>query len=151
MSLQRGNATRSRPQKYQNHVAFKNNLHDNSQKTKFINSIEIVNVCERCKKIIEWKIKYKKYKVLKAAVKCIKCEQKTVKHSYHNICLSCAKQQKVCPKCGEKKEIIEQKPSEVFQEIQSERRQRTFLDNPNQQISMYIFKYWVVQQNLIFT
>ncbi|XP_012234778.2 uncharacterized protein C9orf85 homolog [Linepithema humile] len=146
MSLQKGNATRSRPQKHQNQVVFKNNLHDNSQKTKFINSIEVANVCERCKKIIEWKIKYKKYKALKAPVKCTKCEQKTVKHSYHNICLPCAKQQKVCPKCGEKKEIIEGKPSKeeqikldaefkVILKTMSERKRRTFLRYMNQQMT----------------
>jgi len=109
MSCQRGNGTRSRPQKHQNQTSFKNNIYDNSQKTKLINSIEVTNVCGRCKKIIEWKIKYKKYKMLKAPMKCIKCEQKTVKHSYHNICLLCAKQQEVCSKCGQKKEIEEKK------------------------------------------
>ncbi|KMQ84750.1 Uncharacterized protein C9orf85-like protein [Lasius niger] len=44
-------------------------------------------------------------------MKCTKCEQKTVKHSYHNICLPCAKQNEICPKCGKKKEIVEVKPS----------------------------------------
>ncbi|KAL6260024.1 uncharacterized protein C9orf85 homolog [Pogonomyrmex barbatus] len=109
MSCQKGNINRSRPQKHQNHTSFKNNLHDNSQKIKLINTVEVINVCERCKKIIEWKIKYKKYKVLKAPTKCIKCEQKTVKHSYHNICLSCARQQEICPKCGQKCQIVEEK------------------------------------------
>lgn len=148
MSLQRGNTTRSRSQKHQNHVAFRNNLHDNSQKTKFINSIEVANVCKRCKTIIEWKIKYKKYKTLKTPVKCTKCEQKTVKHSYHNICLPCAKQQQVCSKCGEKKEIIEGKPSKEEQikldaefkvtlKTMSERKRRTFLRYMNQQMSMF--------------
>lgn len=148
MSCQKGNTSRSRPQKYQNHTAFKNNLYDNSKKIKFINSIEVVNVCERCKKIIEWKIKYKKYKALKGPVKCVKCEQKTVKHSYHNICLPCAKQNEICPKCGKKKEIVEVKPNreelikldEEFKTILktlSERKRRTFLRYMNQQLCMY--------------
>ncbi|XP_050448744.1 uncharacterized protein LOC126850107 [Cataglyphis hispanica] len=146
MSCQKGNTSRSRPQKYQNHTAFKNNLYDNSKKIKFINSIEVVNVCERCKKIIEWKIKYRKYKALKAPMKCIKCEQKIVKHSYHNICLPCAKQNEICPKCGKKKEIVEAKPNreelikldEEFKTILktlSERKRRTFLRYMNQQSS----------------
>ncbi|KAM0732540.1 Uncharacterized protein ACS0PU_000701 [Formica fusca] len=145
MSCQKGNTSRSRPQKYQNHTAFKNNLYDNSKKIKFINSIEVVNVCERCKKIIEWKIKYKKYKALKGPIKCVKCEQKTVKHSYHNICLPCAKQNEICPKCGKKKEIVEVKPNreelikldEEFKTILktlSERKRRTFLRYMNQQL-----------------
>lgn len=105
--------------------------------------MEVANVCERCKKIIEWKIKYKKYKVLKAPTKCTKCEQKTVKHSYHMICLPCAKQQEVCPKCGLKSEIVEGKPSKEEQikldvELQAllktlpERKRRTFLRYMNQ-------------------
>lgn len=148
MSCQKGNTSRSRSQKYQNHTAFKNNLHDNSKKIKFINNIEVANVCERCKKIIEWKIKYKKYKALKAPIKCIKCEQKAVKHSYHNICLPCAKQNEICPKCGKKKEIVEGKPSKeeqikldeefkIILKTMSERKRRTFLRYMNQQSSMY--------------
>lgn len=148
MSCQKGNASRSRPQRYQNHTSFKNNLYDNSHKIKQINSIKVTDVCERCKKIIEWKIKYKKYKALKAPMKCTKCEQKTVKYSYHNICLPCAKQQEVCPKCGQKKEIVEGKPSKeeqikldaefkVILKTMSERKRRTFLRYMNQQSSMY--------------
>ncbi|XP_011879161.1 PREDICTED: uncharacterized protein LOC105568266 [Vollenhovia emeryi] len=144
MSCQRGNASRSRPPKHQNRTSFKNDLHDKSKRTKQINSTEVANVCERCKKIIEWRIKYKKYKVLKAPMKCIRCEQKTVKHSYHNICLLCAKQQGVCSKCGQKKEIVEGKPSQAeqikldaeFREIlktMSERKRRTFLRYMDQQ------------------
>lgn len=158
MSCQKGNASRSRSQKYQNHTVFKNNLHDTSQKTKLINSIEIANVCERCKKIIEWKIKYKKYKPLKAPAKCTKCEQKTVKHSYHIMCLPCAKQQEVCPKCGIKSEIVEGKSSKEEQikldaELQAllktlpERKRRTFLRYIHQKGNdllkrkIYIFLY----------
>ncbi|KYN41125.1 Uncharacterized protein C9orf85 like protein [Trachymyrmex septentrionalis] len=144
MSCQRGNANRSRPQKYQNQKSFKNNLYDKSQKIKQINSTEVTNVCERCKKVIEWKIKYKKYKVLKAPVKCIKCEQKTVKHSYHNICLLCAKQQRVCSKCGQKTEVVEGTCSKEEQikldaefkailKTLPERKRRTLLRYMNQQ------------------
>lgn len=138
MSSQKGNAVRSRSQKYQNRHAFKNNLHDTSQKTKFINSIDVANVCERCKNIIEWKIKYKKYKPLKAPTKCIKCEQKVVKRAYHMTCGPCAKEQEVCPKCGKKATIILEKPTRDEQikldaELQAmlkalpERKRRTFM------------------------
>lgn len=148
MSCQRGNASRSRPPKHQNYKAFKNDMHDTSQKIKLINSIEVANVCERCKQIIEWKIKYKKYKMLKAPIKCIKCSQKSVKHSYHSICLPCAKEHGICPKCGLQKQIIKGKPTEAEQlkldaEVQaflktmSERKRRTFIRYMNQQSSMY--------------
>lgn len=138
MSCQRGNVNRSGPPKHKNRTAFKNNLHDTSRRTKLINSIEVANVCERCKKIIEFRIKYKKYKIPKAPAKCTKCEQKTVKHSYHTVCLPCAKQQEICPKCGLKNEIVEGKPSKEEQikldaELQAllktlpERKRRTLL------------------------
>ncbi|XP_031834095.1 uncharacterized protein C9orf85 homolog [Nomia melanderi] len=138
MSTQKGNSNRSRPQKYKNQTAFKNDLHDKSLKTKIINNIEIANVCERCKQIIEWKIKYKKYKPLRTPAKCIKCDQKSVKHSYHNICTPCAKQNKVCSKCGSGSNIFEEKPSreesiKLDAELQNllkelpERKRRTFI------------------------
>lgn len=64
MSSQRGNAQRCRGQKYQNKTAFKNTMHDTSRKTKVINNIAATGCCARCKDIIDWKVKYKKYKLL---------------------------------------------------------------------------------------
>ncbi|KAG8307067.1 uncharacterized protein C9orf85 homolog [Homalodisca vitripennis] len=102
MSSQRGNTSRTRPQKHQNTRVFKNNLHDKSKKTQMINKITVTDTCDRCKAIIEWKIKYKKYKQLKNAKTCIKCSNKTVKQSYHTICGVCVQNLKVCAKCGTK-------------------------------------------------
>lgn len=138
MSTQKGNSSRTRPQKHQNKFKFKNNLHDTSHTTKFINSLEIENVCSRCKGIIDWKIKYKKYKPLKAPSTCVKCHNKNVKFAYHTICTECAKTNKVCPKCGEAKELVAStqnvkqedllKNNEIQEMIKSlsERRRRTF-------------------------
>lgn len=100
MSSQKGNATRSRPQKHQNRFAFKNNLHDTNVRTKRMNSVQIHSVCPRCKDILEWKIKYKKYKMLKAPKTCNKCHQKTVKEPYHTACNQCAGALAICPKCA---------------------------------------------------
>lgn len=100
MSSQKGNASRSRPQKHQNRFAFKNNLHDTNIRTKRINSIQINHVCPRCKDILEWKIKYKKYKALKAAKNCNKCHNKCVKEAYHTVCNQCSANLAICPKCG---------------------------------------------------
>ena len=138
MSSQKGNTHRTRPQKYQNRHVFKNDLHDKSKQTKAINNIQVCNVCERCKKIIEWKIKYKKFKPLKSAGKCTKCEQKVVKHAYHIMCGPCARERDVCPKCGEKAELVEGpllpeeqlKLDEEFQAMLKElpeRKRRTFI------------------------
>ncbi|XP_076625945.1 uncharacterized protein LOC143344117 [Colletes latitarsis] len=146
MSTQKGNSNRSRPQKYKNRTAFKNDLHDTSHKIKIINSIEVANVCERCKQVIEWKIKYKKYKPLKAPSKCTKCQQKSVKHAYHNVCLPCAKQFKVCPKCGVECDIVEgtlskEESMKLDKELQvllkelPERKRRTFIRYMNHNAS----------------
>lgn len=89
-----------RPQKHQNSKAFKNDLYDCTNTTKFINSLEISDVCQRCKDILEWKIKYKKYKLLKNPSTCIKCNNKNVNSSYRKICTTCANSLSVCPKCG---------------------------------------------------
>jgi len=64
MSTQRGNARKAGPPKYQNKTKFRNDLHDSSNMTKSLNALDISGVCVRCKAIIEWKIKYKKYKQL---------------------------------------------------------------------------------------
>ena len=64
MSTQRGNVQKKGPPKHQNKSAFKNTLHDSSNKTKQIVKLEVAGLCARCTEIIEWKIKYKKYKPL---------------------------------------------------------------------------------------
>lgn len=107
MSTQSGNVSRTRPQKYQNKSKFKNDLHDKSHVIKKINNIEVANVCIRCKKIIEWKINYKKYKQPKNPSTCTKCHQKNVKFAYHTLCTDCATKSKLCPKCGKEKELVE--------------------------------------------
>lgn len=106
MSTSKGNVKRTRPQKYQNRTVYKNDLHDKTVKTKFINSIQPSGICLRCKAIIEWKIKYKKFKPLTAPKKCVRCEQKTVKNAYHAMCLPCSKKEAVCAKCCQKAEVI---------------------------------------------
>lgn len=79
MSTKRGNAVRTRAQKHQNRTSFKNDLHDTSHTIKMINNIKIAEVCERCKKIIDWKRQYRKYKPLTQPKSCNLCHQKTVK------------------------------------------------------------------------
>jgi len=68
MSSRRGNNAK-KGQKYQNTKAFKNDLHDTSNATKQINSLVIGGVCARCREIIEWRRKFKKYKPLAAPTK----------------------------------------------------------------------------------
>nr|XP_048294658.1 uncharacterized protein C9orf85 homolog [Myodes glareolus] len=106
MSSQKGNVARSRPQKHQNTFTFKNDKFDKSVQTKKINAKLHDGVCQRCKEVLEWRVKYSKYKPLSKPKKCVKCLQKTVKDSYHIICRSCACELEVCAKCGKKEDIV---------------------------------------------
>uniref|UniRef100_A0AAQ4QHX5 Chromosome 9 open reading frame 85 n=1 Tax=Gasterosteus aculeatus aculeatus TaxID=481459 RepID=A0AAQ4QHX5_GASAC len=63
-------------------------------------------LCQHCKGVLEWKVKYKKYKTLTQAKKCVKCSQKTVKDAYYIICKPCSLQLEICCKCGKKEEIV---------------------------------------------
>ncbi|XP_043572429.1 uncharacterized protein C9orf85 homolog isoform X4 [Chiloscyllium plagiosum] len=69
MSSQKGNVTRKRAQKHQNVVGFKNDKYDKSEKMKQLNAMVHTGVCKHCKEVLEWKIKYNKYKPLGQARK----------------------------------------------------------------------------------
>ncbi|CAH0722556.1 unnamed protein product, partial [Brenthis ino] len=125
MSCSRGSTNRTRPQKHQNRSAFKNTLHDTSKKTKLLNNLEVTGVCERCKEIIEWKIKYKKYKPLTAPKKCAGCDQKNIKHAYHILCSNCASDKNVCTKCCKPIEVTEKK--EDIKELNNENQFHSML------------------------
>lgn len=101
MSTNKGNIKRIRPQKYQNRTSFKNDLHDKSAKCKQLNSLNVSGVCRRCKDIIDWKIKYKKYKPLKSPGVCVKCHQKNIVLAYRVICKGCSETETetLCTKC----------------------------------------------------
>ncbi|XP_049619646.1 uncharacterized protein C9orf85 homolog [Syngnathus scovelli] len=106
MSTQRGSASRSRGQKYQNTVAFKNDKYGASVQVKKANSKIHDGLCQHCKGVLEWKVKYNKYKSLTQPRKCVKCSQKTVKDAYHVICKPCSLQLELCCKCGKKEDIV---------------------------------------------
>nr|XP_035935955.1 uncharacterized protein C9orf85 homolog isoform X1 [Halichoerus grypus] len=63
-------------------------------------------VCQHCKEVLEWRVKYSKYKPLSKPKKCVKCLQKSVKDSYHIMCRACACELEVCAKCGKKEDIV---------------------------------------------
>ncbi|XP_029775334.1 uncharacterized protein C9orf85 homolog isoform X3 [Suricata suricatta] len=64
MSSQKGNVARSRPQRHQNTFSFKNDKFDKSIQTKKINAKLHDGVCQHCKEVLEWRVKYSKYKPL---------------------------------------------------------------------------------------
>ncbi|CAG8518280.1 7041_t:CDS:2 [Scutellospora calospora] len=120
-------------QKHQNTYAFHANK--NSKKTKLINSLPINGVCKRCKEIIEWRKKFKKYKRLTTPKRCVCCEEKTIKEAYHILCNKCANDKGVCAKCQESAAIVHS-DKELMQEQQDldsalsslpERKKRTYL------------------------
>uniref|UniRef100_A0A1A8S4R5 Chromosome 9 open reading frame 85 n=1 Tax=Nothobranchius rachovii TaxID=451742 RepID=A0A1A8S4R5_9TELE len=106
MSSQKGNISRSRGQKHQNSTAFKNDKHGASSQVKKANSKIHDGLCQHCKGVLEWKVKYNKYKPLTQPRKCVKCSQKTVKDAYHIVCKPCSLQLDICCKCGKKEDII---------------------------------------------
>ncbi|XP_058682552.1 uncharacterized protein C9orf85 homolog isoform X1 [Poecile atricapillus] len=106
MSSERGNVSRTRPQRHQNARAFKNDKYDTSARRKKINAKLHDGVCQHCKGILEWRVKFRKYKLLTKPKKCVKCLQKTVKDPYHIICRPCAGKLEICAKCGKQEEIV---------------------------------------------
>ncbi|XP_053824893.1 uncharacterized protein C9orf85 homolog isoform X1 [Vidua chalybeata] len=106
MSSERGNVSRTRPQRHQNARAFKNDKYDTSARRKKINAKLHDGVCQHCKGILEWRVKFRKYKLLSKPKKCVKCLQKTVKDPYHIICRPCAGKLEICAKCGKQEEIV---------------------------------------------
>ncbi|XP_075684191.1 uncharacterized protein C9orf85 homolog isoform X2 [Rhinoderma darwinii] len=72
-----------------------------------INTKQHDGVCQHCRDVLEWRVKYSKYKSLSQPKKCVKCLQKTVKDSYHIICKPCALQLELCAKCGKKEVIVQ--------------------------------------------
>ena len=117
MSSQKGNVNRTRQQKHKNTTAYKNNLYGETPRTKMLNSIQVCNdclfycpissdgmstfyfqvcnVCAHCQGVLEWKIKFNKYKILTAPARCTKCLEKTVKQAYCIFCVSCAEKSQV--------------------------------------------------------
>ncbi|KAM9858815.1 uncharacterized protein C9orf85 homolog [Aulostomus maculatus] len=106
MSSQKGNVSRSRGQKHQNATAFKNDKYGASVQVKKANSKVHDGLCQHCKGVLEWKVKYNKYKPLAQPKKCVRCSQKSVKDAYHIICKPCSVQLEVCCKCGKKEDIV---------------------------------------------
>ncbi|XP_057689033.1 uncharacterized protein C9orf85 homolog [Corythoichthys intestinalis] len=121
MSTQRGNASRSRAQKHQNTTAYKNDKFGASVQAKKANSKIHDGLCQRCKDVLEWKVKYNKYKTLTQPKKCVKCSQKTVKDAYHVICKPCSLQLEICCKCGKKEDIVIPVNSHLEQEEEEDK------------------------------
>uniref|UniRef100_A0A8C6V076 Chromosome 9 open reading frame 85 n=1 Tax=Neogobius melanostomus TaxID=47308 RepID=A0A8C6V076_9GOBI len=102
----KGNISRSRGQKHQNAIAYKNDKYGATVQVKKAKSKVHDGLCQRCKDVLEWKVKYNKYKTLTQPRKCVKCTQKNIKDAYHVVCKPCSLQLEICCKCGKEEEII---------------------------------------------
>eukprot|EP01006_Ploeotia_vitrea_P044551 TRINITY_DN66837_c4_g1_i1.p2 TRINITY_DN66837_c4_g1~~TRINITY_DN66837_c4_g1_i1.p2 ORF type:complete len:225 (+),score=127.02 TRINITY_DN66837_c4_g1_i1:61-735(+) len=98
MSMRKGNRKKKGP-KYQNQFAFRHNKH--SKLSERIMNLPNVGLCRRCTEKIEWRKRYRKYKVPKEPTHCVSCKQRNVLYPYHVLCEACAREKKVCAKCQE--------------------------------------------------
>ena len=103
MSTRPGNHVKKKPgQKHKNTFAFKFDKHKTDPQAKMLKSLQVNNCCDKCTAVIEWKIKYGKYKPLTAPARCVDCGEKCVKHNYHVRCAGCVAKSGKCAKCGER-------------------------------------------------
>jgi len=127
-------------QKHQNGSTWKSDKFKSDGVTKMLKNMKVINCCQKCTSVIDWKIKYGKYKPLSKPSKCLECEGKCVKYAYHTRCIPCVEKLKRCSKCGEKKaEFVHNTPLTQAEESRKEadlamdlkalpeRRRRTFL------------------------
>ncbi|XP_029960387.1 uncharacterized protein C9orf85 homolog [Salarias fasciatus] len=124
MSSQKGNVTRSRGQKHQNTFAYKNDKFGATAQVKKANAKIHDGLCRHCKDVLEWKVKYNKYKPLTQPKKCVRCSQKTVKDAYHIVCKPCSLQFEICCKCGKKEDIVVPINSHLDKKEEEENEQR---------------------------
>ncbi|XP_074136807.1 uncharacterized protein C9orf85 homolog isoform X3 [Sminthopsis crassicaudata] len=86
MSSQKGNVTRTRPQRHQNAFSFKNDKFDTSIQTKRINAKLHDGVCHHCKEVLEWRVKYSKYKPLSKPKKCFSADPGLLTRQKRSFC-----------------------------------------------------------------
>ena len=139
MSSQIGNSRKRGPQKHQNSTAWKADKHKSDPKTKLVQSLTVTNCCQHCTGVIEWKIKYGKYKPLTQPSKCVKCGEKRIKFAYHTLCQKCTETTGHCAKCNKPEEVVNKpeptlaEAARLEQELKlelkalPERKRRTFL------------------------
>ena len=88
-------------QKYQNTFSYtatpKHCVPTPQQKS--ISATELSGLCKRCTEILEWKIKYGKYRALSVPKKCVKCGMKSVTRAYFLLCKDCATELHCCARC----------------------------------------------------
>jgi len=97
MSTRSGDPTK-KGQRYQNVWAYKHN--PNSMLTRKIIKSPLDNLCEHCYDVMEWKIKFRRYKPLTVPARCNLCDKKQIFKAHRTICDICATTKKLCTKCA---------------------------------------------------
>ena len=100
MASTRKGDPKKKGQKYKNTQAFSLTKRQAlTPQQKAASSTEVSGLCKRCTEVIEWKIKYGKYKMLSVPRKCLLCGMNTVNRAYFNLCKQCATDKGCCAKC----------------------------------------------------
>lgn len=92
--------TKKKPQRkqaHQNTFAFRHN--PNSVLTKEIKAISISGLCRRCNDKIEWRKKYRKYKIQSHLARCTLCLTKSIQLAYNIVCDPCGVAKNICRIC----------------------------------------------------
>ena len=89
---------RSKKPAHQNLFSFKHNK--NSRLTKKIAEEPLDLLCRRCFAKLNWRRKYRKFKLRTVPGRCNVCSQKDILKAYRTWCDACAKARDICAKCG---------------------------------------------------
>ena len=100
MTSNRKGDQKKRGQKYQNTETFSLTKRQAlTPQQKCVQETEVSGLCKKCTGVIEWKIKYGKYKALSVPKRCLLCGMKTVNRAYFALCKECATDGGCCGKC----------------------------------------------------
>lgn len=96
------------------------NLKDHDKELGYRDRAVLDKLCDHCYGCITWKLNYGKYKPLGVPGKCCKCLMKCIFKSYRTICDKCAKEKKVCTKCGTDTKKYANMPDEMIAKIKDD-------------------------------
>jgi hypothetical protein len=105
---------KSGPPAHPNKFAYTHNR--NSKLTKTILSHPVTGLCPPCHSVIQWRKKFRKYKMLTVAKKCVQCQGKKIKEAYHIICRDCGRDKRCCEKCLKPHDEIQNEGVEITPE-----------------------------------
>lgn len=112
---------KKRQQAHQNTFAFKHNK--GSKLTKKIEGEPLTFLCKRCYAKLEWRKKFRKFKLRTVPGRCPICEVKNVFKGHRKLCDKCSRDRNLCSKCF--KEPIWDQSTEEIKETTEEIKETT--------------------------